>query len=96
MITEGKAPPFTAYRIRPDHKVVPVQVVDVEAHWWGNWFVTSRRGTYRAKDLYATEAEAVGVVIDWIAARKPALEAAVKHLAALEARTTEHARRIKP
>ena len=52
-ISEDSVPPFKAWRLTPKRQASPVQIVSTER--WGNRtvFVTSRRGTLYAGDLWS-------------------------------------------
>jgi len=86
MIAETTAAPFVAYRLTPSRKVVAVKIVMAErSHGW-TWFITSRRGMYRAIELWATEADAIADLLAWAASRELKLKSELANLERVVAR----------
>lgn len=95
-ISEDSVPPFKAWRLTQKRQASPVQIVSTER--WGNRtvFVTSRRGTLYAGDLWSDEKQLLLHVQEWLEIRKATLKAELASVELRELKTNQRLRELAP
>ena len=95
-ISEDSAPPFTAWRLSPKRKATSVRIVGTEQ--WGDTtvFVTDRRGTLYAGQLWSDEKQLLLHVQEWLEIRKATLKAELASIELRELKTNQRLRELTP